>query len=1521
MTRSAWQFWIDRGGTFTDIVARAPDGRLSTHKLLSDNPGRYRDAAIAGIRSVLGLPPDAPIPVGVVDSVKMGTTVATNALLERKGERTLLVVNRGFADALRIGNQARPRLFDLAIRLPSMLYERVVEIAGRVGADGAELEAVDEAAARTAFAEARAAGITACAIVLMHAWKFPAHEQRLAELAHEAGFAQVSASHVVSPLMRLIPRGDTTVVDAYLSPILRRYVDHVAAELEGVRLFFMQSNGGLAEAHSFQGKDAILSGPAGGIVGAARTAAMAGLDHIIGFDMGGTSTDVALYAGAFERAFETAVAGVRMRAPMMAINTVAAGGGSILHFDGARFRVGPESAGADPGPACYRRGGPLTVTDANLCVGKIQPAHFPAIFGADGDLPLDADAVHAKFAALSDEIAGATRSAPHATAGGGRIPAHRRRQHGECDQAGLGAKGPRRQPFRAGLLRRRRRPARLPCGRRAGDGDGVHPSIRRRAVGLWDGTRRSDGDARAGGGDPADARCVAGAGGAGGTLAQRATAALAAQGADPARIAVHRHVHVRYAGTEAALIVPLGDHAAIVADFTEAHRARFGFATPDRPVMVEAVAVEAVAAGETVHEATLPPRREGHPDTVDRVRIFTDDVEHDAPVFDRALLLAGDAITGPALIREANATTVVEPGWAAEITALDHMLLRRVEPLATRVPPGSDRPDPVLLELFNNLFMNVAEQTGAVLQNTAMSVNIKERLDFSCAVFDAEGYLVANAPHIPVHLGAMGESVRTVLAHRRGTLKPGDVVALNNPYNGGTHLPDVTVITPVFDEAGERILFFLGSRGHHADIGGITPGSTPPASSTLEEEGVVIDDFLLVDGGHFREPELRALLAGAKYPARSPDVNVADIKAQVAANEKGVQELRRVVAQYGWDTVAAYMRHVMDNAEESVRRVIDRIGDGRFDYTMDDGAPLRVAVTVDHARRSARVDFTGTGPQRDHNNFNAPPAVTRAAVLYVFRCLVGDDIPLNDGCLKPIELIIPPGSFLCAAARCGGGGGQYGSVAGHLQRAVRCVGRDRLLPGDDEQLPVRRCQPAILRNDLRRHRRRTGIRRRLRGADAHDQHADDRPGSAGAALSGAAGTLRDPPRLRRGRTVARRRWRRAAHPLSGADDGGDRLVPAQRAAVRAGRRRARRGRPAMGGARRRQPRNPDRHRQRGTEARGCVRHRDAGRRRVWGGLIRRNRVTRLSDHRRDQPLRSEAGWLTAAAAVFPPQTGGACHADARMPRCRRAGGDCNVACPAGAAMIESTPYGTTQSGPASRSLHHGQRPRSDGAVSELRRHHHGDRRARPRRAASLTSFSGSTRSARNRGQEPLFRRAGRPIRQPHRQRSLHAGRQSVRAADQQPAELAAWRHRRVRQDDLGGSSGAGRRRRRRGADADQPGRAGRLSRHDACAGARTGLPTTMRCSIDYQATTDQDTVINLTNHSYFNLAGNGSGNVERQLLMLNADTYTPVDPTSIPTGQIAPVAGTPLDFRHMTPIGARLRSAFDQISLCAWLRP
>jgi 5-oxoprolinase (ATP-hydrolysing) len=1002
----SWQFWIDRGGTFTDIVTRAPDGTLTPHKLLSENPEAYRDAAIAGIRRILGVSQEAPVPAERIDAVKMGTTVATNALLERKGEPTLLLVNRGFADALRIGYQTRPRLFDLDVRLPEMLYAEVAEISGRLDAAGAELEPLDESVTRSVLGAARGRGIGAVAIVLMHAWRNPAHEAQVATWARAEGFTQVTPSHEASKLIKWVGRGDTAVADAYLSPLLRRYVAQVADELPGVPLYFMQSNGGLTRAEIFQGRDAILSGPAGGIVGAARTAAMGGFDDIVTFDMGGTSTDVALYAGQYERSFETMVAGVRLRAPMMAINTVAAGGGSILHFDGARYRVGPDSAGAVPGPACYRRGGPLAVTDANLIAGRIVPEFFPRVFGPHGNEPLDAAVVREKFKTLSAEIGeadsrrvaeGFLRVAVANMANAiKQVSVQKGHDVTACALQCFGGAGGQAACMVADELGIEKIFIHPFAGVLSAYGMGLadQSALREAAVEL-----------------PLDPSAIPALSARLDTLAAEASDALVSQGAAAEAIRVTRTVLVRYAGTDTPLPVPFdADHGAMLDAFTAAHRRRFGFATPERAVVAEAVTVEAIAPGEAVEERQLPTRGADPLRPAATMELFHAGRAHQAPIYLRDALRAGDRIPGPALIAESNATTVVDPGWQAELTASDHLVLRRVVPRDDAQVGANGRPDPVMLELFNSLFMSIAEQTGAVLQNTAQSVNIKERLDFSCALFDAEGRLVANAPHIPVHLGAMGESVRTVIASRGKTLKPGDVVALNNPFNGGTHLPDITVITPMFDAHG-RVLFFVGSRGHHVDVGGLTPGSTPPLSRTLEDEGVLIDDFLLVDGGHFRESEFRALLAGARYPARSPDVNVADIKAQVAANQAGVLELERVVGRFGLATVQAYMRHVRENAAASVRKLLDRLPDGAFDYRMDDGSLMRVAVRVDRAAYRATIDFTGTAPQRS-DNFNAPSAVVRSVVLYVFRCLVNADIPLNDGCLEPLDIIIPEGSFL-----------------------------------------------------------------------------------------------------------------------------------------------------------------------------------------------------------------------------------------------------------------------------------------------------------------------------------------------------------------------------------------------------------------------------------------------------------------------------------------------------------------------------
>jgi 5-oxoprolinase (ATP-hydrolysing) len=1000
VNENRWQFWIGR-----------PDGTLATHKLLSENPEHYRDAAVQGIREVLGVAAGTPIPAEQIAVVKMGTTVATNALLERKGDRTVLAITSGFRDALRIGYQARPRLFDRHIVLPELLYESVVEIDERIGAHGDVLTPFDAATARAGLQAAYDAGIRAIAIAFMHAYRFPAHERVCAELAREIGFTQVSVSHEVSPLIKLVGRGDTTVVDAYLSPILRRYVDQVAEELGGVQLMFMQSNGGLTDAHMFQGKDAILSGPAGGVVGAVEVSAAAGFDRIIGFDMGGTSTDVTHYDGEYERAFETLVAGVRMRAPMMQIHTVAAGGGSICQFDGARYRVGPESAGADPGPASYGKGGPLTVTDCNVMLGKLQPEYFPHVFGANQDQPLDAAVVHEKFAALTADIRAATGDTrtPVEVADGflriavenmanaiKKISVQRGYDVTEYTLCCFGGAAGQHACLVADALGMTRVLAHPLAGVLSAYGMGLADvrALREQSVEapLADDTIDQAGELLD-------------------RLAADATAEVAAQGIAEARIAVLRRLHLKYDGTDTPLIVDFATADAMAEQFETLHRQRYGFVMPEKALIIDTAAVEVVGASEdTIGECAVDASGGSEAQALATVETHMAGAAHATPVYDREALTPGAVIDGPAIIREAVATTIVEPGWRASMSERADLVLERVVPVERTAAIGTSV-DPVMLEVFNNLYMSIAEQMGVTLQNTAYSVNIKERLDFSCAVFDPAGNLVANAPHMPVHLGSMSESVRVVIRENEGTMRTGDVYVLNAPYNGGTHLPDVTVVTPVFDEAGNDILFYVGSRGHHADIGGLTPGSMPPHSRIAEEEGVLIDNFKLLDGGAFREDAFRALLASGTYPARNIDQNIADIRAQIAANEKGVGELRKMVAHFGLATVHAYMGHVQDNAEESVRRVIDVLQDGEFTYPMDDGSEIKVRVTIDPARRQATVDFTGTSAQRE-NNFNAPSAVCRAAVLYVFRTLVDDEIPMNEGCLKPIDIVIPAGSML-----------------------------------------------------------------------------------------------------------------------------------------------------------------------------------------------------------------------------------------------------------------------------------------------------------------------------------------------------------------------------------------------------------------------------------------------------------------------------------------------------------------------------
>ena len=1004
-----WDFWIDRGGTFTDVIGRDPKGQLHARKLLSESPA-YKDAAVQGIRDLLRLAPGSAVPEGAIGFVKMGTTVATNALLERAGERTALVATRGFRDALEIGYQARPKIFAKEIVKPSQLYSDVVEIDERVLADGTVEQAPDEAAVREALAGLKAQGFESVAIVFMHAWSHPEHERKVASVARALGFAQVSVSHECSALIKLVGRGDTTVVDAYLSPILARYRDRVARELDvertGARLMFMMSSGDLTSAHLFQGRDAILSGPAGGVVAMARTAESAGFKQVIGFDMGGTSTDVAHYDGAFERAFETEVAGVRMRAPMMSIHTVAAGGGSILSFDGSRFRVGPESAGADPGPRAYRRGGPLTVTDANLMTGKLAPEYFPRIFGPWRNESLDAEAVRAGFAELGERIGDGR--APEAIADGflsiavakmaeaiKKISVARGYDVSQYALNCFGGAGGQHACDVADEL--------------AIETVLIHPLsslLSAYGMGLAEiGALRGQGAEGA-----LDAATCARLKPILDGLGAEAVREVVAQGVEASETETRLSARLRYAGSDTALEVGWADPPRMRREFERAHKGRFGFIDNAKGIVFESLHAEAHGGGARLAERAGPVGDAPLTVARQRTRLFSHGAWRDANVYLREDLALGSLIDGPALVIEPHQTIVVETGWRAEITAKNHVVLKRVAPAPKRMAAGT-KVDPVRLEIFNNLFMSIAEQMGVTLQNTAYSVNIKERLDFSCAVFDGEGSLVANAPHMPVHLGSMDRSVETIIRLNQHKVRPGDVYALNAPYNGGTHLPDITVCTPVFDDKGQNILFWGASRGHHADVGGVAPGSMSPRATDIHQEGVYIDNFLLVERGKFREKALYELLGSGEWPARNPLQNVNDLKAQIAANEKGVAELKRMVGLFGLPTVEAYMGHVQDNAAESVRRVIDRLVDSEFAVETDQGATIRVKISVDKAKREATVDFTGTSPQRA-DNFNAPEPVTRAAVLYVFRVMVDDEIPMNAGCLRPINIVIPEGSML-----------------------------------------------------------------------------------------------------------------------------------------------------------------------------------------------------------------------------------------------------------------------------------------------------------------------------------------------------------------------------------------------------------------------------------------------------------------------------------------------------------------------------
>jgi 5-oxoprolinase (ATP-hydrolysing) len=1003
---TGWQFWIDRGGTFTDVVARSPSGEEIVRKLLSEAPGRYEDAALHAIDAILREHGHSPEQIA---SIRMGTTVATNALLERKGAPVVLVVTQGFADVLEIGTQARPDIFARHIVKPDLLHTHVIEAQERVTAEGEILTPLNERHIRLELARVHAKGVESCAIACLHGWRHPMHEQRITAIARELGFAHVSVSSEISGLIKYVGRCDTTVADAYLSPVLNAYVRRVAAAFEqNTRLLFMQSNGGLAGASAFRGRDAVLSGPAGGVVGAAAAGRRAGFTHVLGFDMGGTSTDVSHYAGEFERTNDTVIAGVRITAPMLQIHTVAAGGGSICFFDGARLRVGPKSAGADPGPACYRRGGPLTITDCNVLLGRVRPEFFPAIFGHRANEPLDAAVVAEKFEELCGELHRAlgTSLSPQEVAEGFIAIAnqhmaeairkisiqrgHDPREYVLCAFGGAGGQHA--------------------CA--VADSVGVERILIHPLAGLLSAWGMGLADIRV-------VREVSIEERLGTDLGERLTAlvdaardTLAAQDAAVDTVEASAVAHLRYDGGEITLPVPVSDPAAMATAFEDLHRRRFGFIDEGRTILVAKLSVDAVAQGDVPSRRESPlPATKPHP--IANLEVWTSRKAQHAPVFARATLPAGFAIQGPCLVVENGATTFVDADWRAVVNAHGDLVLERAIAAPAREAAGV-KVDPVLLEIFNNRFMAVAEEMGLALQTTAASVNIKERLDFSCAVFDADGGLVANAPHIPVHLGSMGESVRAILRERtrdgRG-VRSGDIYMLNAPHAGGTHLPDITVIAPVIFDDGTSPAFFTAARGHHADIGGTTPGSMPPDSRRIEDEGVLIENFLLAERGRLLEAEARALLSSGPWPARDIDRNIADLKAQVAACLRGAEELKRLAVYFGREGVVAYMRHVQDNAEEHIRRVIDRLEPGEFEAPMDNGAVIRVAMRPEKIARRLTVDFTGTSPQNS-SNFNAPLAITRAAVLYVFRTLVDDAIPLNEGCLKPIDIIVPEGSLL-----------------------------------------------------------------------------------------------------------------------------------------------------------------------------------------------------------------------------------------------------------------------------------------------------------------------------------------------------------------------------------------------------------------------------------------------------------------------------------------------------------------------------
>ncbi len=994
---AGWTFWVDRGGTFTDVIGVSPAGEEHTLKLLSAS-NAYEDAAVEAMRRLLGAGLGAPFPAERVKAIKIGTTVATNALLERRGAKTLFITTAGFADALEIGDQTRPELFALAIRRPPPLYAGVIEADERLAADGTVARPLDEAALERAIEAAAGDGCESAAIAFLHSDLNGEHEARAAAIAGRAGLVGLSLSHEVSPLPKFVPRAETTVADAYLTPVLEAYARRLRELTEGAPLFFMTSAGALVSAGAFRGRDAVVSGPAGGVVGVARTAEAAKAGAVLGLDMGGTSTDVCRFAGALERRDHTTVASVNLRAPRLDVETVAAGGGSILAFDGLRARVGPQSAGAAPGPAAYGLGGPPTVTDANLVLGRLDAAFFPSVFGPKGDAPLDVAAARSALAGLAQAMG--ALSAETAAAGFVAVA---------VEQA---AAAIRRISTERGFDPREH--ALVAFGGAAGQvacqvaealdiGEVLCPRYAS-VLSAWGvGQARLRAIRQSGLERALDERGLAGAVILADALIEQARGALTAQGGVAG--GVEKRLAIRYAESSTPVVLPMSSPAEARLAFEAAHQRLFGFTEPGQTIMIDSVEVE-------VSEAVIrvPPAAQRR-----------DDRSEDPPLprAGRLARLAPGAvladevrapIEGPRLIVRGDTQIWLAEGWRANPAA--EGLLRLTRTAAGGAPRELDltRPDPVTLELFNRRFMGVAEAMGAALERTARSVNIKERLDFSCALFDADGGLVANAPHMPVHLGSMGASVRAVHA-RHPRQEPGQAFALNNPYGGGTHLPDITVVMPVFIGGVEEPDFFVAARGHHADVGGVQPGSMPPFSTSIDEEGVFLDALPIMAAGRFLEDETRAALAAGPWPARSPDRNVGDLKAQIAACQAGASAVGEMIAAHGALTVSRYMAFVQANAEASVRRAVGKLGEGAARVPIDGGGEIVLRVTVDAAAGEAVLDFTASSDQLP-SNFNAPSSIVDAAALYVFRTLVDDEIPLNAGCLAPLNVKVRHGSML-----------------------------------------------------------------------------------------------------------------------------------------------------------------------------------------------------------------------------------------------------------------------------------------------------------------------------------------------------------------------------------------------------------------------------------------------------------------------------------------------------------------------------